>query len=172
MIYVKTELGKTALQDKSLGLSPKQRSAFIMFDGKRTAADVLKLTSALGITADDIDRLQSLGLLAAASNSVAGAQAQTASEASQSAAPDTLLSADRPTPLSAAQDAAASSQSQYAKAYLVAVRLTGSLGLRGFRLNLAVESAGDLEALKDLAPKIKEAVGIAKFKELEDALYR
>jgi hypothetical protein len=47
-----------------------------------------------------------------------------------------------------------------------------SLGLRGFRLKLAVESAAALEALKDLAPKIKEAVGVAKFRELEDALYR
>ena len=63
-------------------------------------------------------------------------------------------------------------QDHYAKAYPVAVRLTSNLGLRGFRLNLSVESARDLEALKDLAPKIKEAVGVEKFKELENALYR
>ena len=174
MIYVKTELGKTALQDKSLGLSPKQRSAFIMFDGKRTAADVLKLTSALGITADDIDRLQSLGLLAPVSSSASVAAYPAASHDAESpAAPVKSSSVPSLPPLSAADDdAVASSQSQYAKAYLVAVRLTGGLGLRGFRLNLAVESARDLEALKDLGPKIKEAVGLAKFKELEDALYR
>ena len=65
-----------------------------------------------------------------------------------------------------------SDQAQYAKAYPISVKLTSNLGLRGFRLNLAVESAGDLEKLKDLAPKIKEAVGVEKFKELENALYR
>ena len=63
-------------------------------------------------------------------------------------------------------------QAQYAKAYPIAVRLTSNLGLRGFRLNLAVESSRDLEALKDLGSKIKEAVGVEKFRELEDALYR
>ena len=63
-------------------------------------------------------------------------------------------------------------QVHYARAYPIAVRLTSNLGLRGFRLNLSVESAGDLEKLKDLAPKIKEAVGVEKFRELEDALYR
>jgi hypothetical protein len=44
--------------------------------------------------------------------------------------------------------------------------------LRGFRLNLAVESAGDLAKLKELAPKIREAVGAEKFRELEIALYQ
>jgi hypothetical protein len=63
-------------------------------------------------------------------------------------------------------------QAHYARAYPVAVRLASNLGLRGFRLNLSVESAADLEGLKDLAPKIKVAVGVDKFKELEDALYR
>jgi hypothetical protein len=43
--------------------------------------------------------------------------------------------------------------------------------LRGFRLNLAVEAAGDLDKLKELAPKIREAVGPEKFLELENALY-
>ena len=57
MIYIKTELGKTALHDRSLGLSPRQRSAFIMFDGTRGVDDVLRLTTALGITFDDINRL-------------------------------------------------------------------------------------------------------------------
>jgi hypothetical protein len=159
MIYIKTELGKTALQDRSLGLSPRQRSAFIMCDGTRTLDDVFKLTSALGVTAEDIDRLVTLGLLAPAAG-VARSSPAPAVAAPSSAPP---VSGQGPT---------SKDQAHYAKAYLIAVRLTGSLGLRGFRLNLAVESAGDLEELKDLAPKIKEAVGLEKFRELEDALYR
>jgi hypothetical protein len=170
MIYVKTELGKTALQDKSLGLTPRQRSSFIMFDGKRTVAEVLKLTIALGVTADHLSRLVALGLLvpldadAEMGSSVGGTE--TSALAMGDAKGDTSLVSSAP------QSPAISAQAQYAKAYPVAVRLTSSLGLRGFRLNLSVESAADLEALKDLAPKIKEAVGVEKFRELEDALYR
>lgn len=55
--------------------------------------------------------------------------------------------------------------------YPIAIRLTASLGLRGFRLNLAVEAAGDITKLQELAPKIKDAVGPEKFKELHNALY-
>ena len=56
------------------------------------------------------------------------------------------------------------------KAYPIAIRLTAGLGLRGFRLNLAVEAAGDLDKLKALAPRIKEAVGAEKFRELQSSL--
>ena len=70
MIYVKTELGKNALHDRSLALTPKQRSSFIMFDGKRTVADVLRLTLALGVNADDLGRLVALGLLVPLEGSV------------------------------------------------------------------------------------------------------
>ncbi len=173
MIYIKTELGKTALQDRSLGLSPRQRSAFIMFDGTRGADDVLRLTTALGVTFDDITRLVELGLLApkdaaVAANLVHAAPSfLSASTGFASGAAASSLSSpagDAPPPLD--------DQAHYARAYPIAVRLTSNLGLRGFRLNLAVESAADLEKLKDLAPKIKEAVGVEKFRELEDALYR
>ena len=166
MIYVKTELGRTALRDKSLGLTPKQRSSFIMFDGKRSAAEVLSMTKALGVTADDVNHLVAIGLLAPA--------------AAESALPKSGLTDEELVPIQPLSDSAigqaggtaATNSHQYAKAYPIAVRLTSNLGLRGFRLNLAVEGATDLEALKDIAPKIKEAVGVEKFRELEDALYR
>jgi hypothetical protein len=167
MIYIKTELGKTALHDKSLGLSPKQRSSFIMFDGRRTLGDVLKLTTALGVTVDDINRLIALGLLAPVDAAATGSS--TDPDATSRSA-----GSDFEPGLSSAQGSGPTlgDQAQYAKAYPIAVRLTSNLGLRGFRLNLSVESASDLEKLKDLAPKIKEAVGVEKFRELEDALYR
>jgi hypothetical protein len=42
--------------------------------------------------------------------------------------------------------------------------------LRGFRLNLAVEGASGYEQLRDLLPKIRDAVGVEKARELELAL--
>ena len=170
MIYIKTERGKTALHDRSLGLSPRQRSAFIMFDGTRAVDDVLKLTTALGVTFDDIGRLVELALLAPKDATAPGRQSVDVQPLSQPAVSSPVAAA--PSLTSFAGGPVVDDQAHYARAYPIAVRLTSNLGLRGFRLNLSVESAGNLEQLKDLAPKIKEAVGVEKFKELENALYR
>jgi hypothetical protein len=61
-------------------------------------------------------------------------------------------------------------QERYAEAYPIATRLTASLGLRGFRLNLAVEGALNYEQLLEVAPKIRDAVGADKFAPLDSAL--
>ena len=153
MIYKKTELGKTALHDRSLGLTRHQRSAFIMFDGKRSLEEVLKVTAGLQVTAEDVQHMVGLGLLAASAVAATAAVAP----------PESARNADGSPTLSA--------QEHYSRAYPVAIRLTAGLGLRGFRLNLAVEAAADITKLQELAPKIKDAVGPEKFLELHRALY-
>ncbi|NML86919.1 MAG: hypothetical protein HHJ19_15085 [Polaromonas sp.] len=154
MIYIKTELGQSALQNRSLALTPRQRSAFILFDGKRSLQDVLKTTASLGVIAGDVTHLVELGLLAgfavAAPPAIA---AHTIPGRDVNGMPNQ------------------NSQDHYSKAYPIATRLTANLGLRGFRLNLAVEAAGDLAKLQELAPKIREAVGSERYQELECALY-
>lgn len=59
---------------------------------------------------------------------------------------------------------------RYAVAWPIATQITAGLGLRGFRLNLAVEAATGYEQLRDLLPKIREAVGAEKILPLEQAL--
>jgi hypothetical protein len=161
MLYSKTESGQLALLSRSLALTPRQRSAFIMFDGKRTTQEVLTATAGLGITKDDISHLVSLGLLAA----VALAEPIPVDPAAAATAAVTASAQIvQKTP-------SLSAQAHYLKAYPIAARLTAGLGLRGFRLNLAVEAAGDLVKLRELAPKIMQAVGPEKFVELNSALY-
>lgn len=153
MRYIKTEAGQRALKDRSVPLTPRQRSAFILFDGKRTLAEVLGATSGLGVAMPDVDHLVELGLLATEQDTV-------------------------PVPLAAAVVASAANdasglalpQQRYQNAYPIATRLTASLGLRGFRLNLAVEAAGDYHQLIDLVPRIRAAVGDEKCLPLERAL--
>lgn len=169
MIYTKTERGKAALQDRSSGLAPRQRSAFIMFDGKRSSGEVLKATSGLGMTVADVEQMVTLGFLEPVATHATTSLAATAAPlvpvaAESSSAPvSTGGSGGAPT---------LDAQAHFLKAWPIATRLTAGLGLRGFRLNLAVESAGDLAKLKELAPKIKDAVGAEKFRELEIALYQ
>ena len=163
MIFMKTELGQSALQNRSLALTPRQRSAFIMFDGKRTVNDVMKATAGLGVTSDDVSHLVSLGLLAPHVSTFAPETSVSVPAVPVLQSATLSFNADGQPTLNA--------QARYSKAYPIATRLTAALGLRGFRLNLAVEASGDLDKLKLLAPKIREAVGPEKFLELENALY-
>ena len=167
MKYVKTEIGQKALHDRSIALTPRQRAAFILLDGKRSTDEVLKATAAMGVKQEDVDHMVSLGLLA----EVAGGDAPAPGRATPSASTAPPPAATPAGEAAAAGGSTVSAQERYMRAYPIATRLTSSLGLRGFRLNLAVEAAGSLEQLQDLAPKIRDAVGADKFEPLGHALY-
>jgi len=158
MLLVKTQAGQESLKDRQGGLTSRQRTAFILFDGKRTTADVLAATAAMGITQDDVQAMLAQGLLEPA----AGQAAAPLSASAGGALPSLELSDE----VSGRSD-----MDRYQVAYLIATELTSGLGLRGFRLNLALEGAGSFDDLAALAPKIREAVGDAKFARLEKALF-
>lgn len=163
MKYAKTETGHQALHDRSVALTSRQRSAFILLDGKRSTADVLKATAAMGVTREDVEYMLHLGLIEAVADESAALAATAAA-----VLPEPVPAA---APADGEAESGVSSQERYQRAYPIAIRLTSSLGLRGFRLNLAVEAAANLEQLQDLAPKIREAVGSEKFEPLGYALY-
>lgn len=148
MILVKTEMGQQVMRDRSVRLTPRQRSAFILFDGRRSVAQVLD--AGMGVTQEDVDQLVDLGLLG---RPAPGEEAPSASPVAAAAAVP-----------------AASGRERYQTAYPIATQLTASLGLRGFRLNLAVEAATTYEELAALLPKIRAAVGPDKAQALERAL--
>ena len=161
MIYAKTESGQSALHNRSVALTFRQRTALIMFDGKHSSTEVLKATAGMGISQNDVDHLVAQGMLAL----FAGAPPSLVAVPAEPAA-------YVPVPVPAALEAPSqNAQAHYLKAYPIATRLTAGLGLRGFMLNLAVEAASDLDQLQKLAPKIMNAVGPEKFKELKSALY-
>jgi hypothetical protein len=154
MTPVKTEAGHQVMKDRSIALSPRQRSALILFDGKRTLAQVLEATASAGVTREDVDKLFEFGLLADTS------PVATAAEKSAEATAAAVVKRHKErTP-----------QERYAEAYPIATRLTADLGLRGFRLNLAVEGAADYKGLLQVAAKIRDAVGAKKYAVLDDAL--
>ncbi|HEY1103782.1 MAG TPA: hypothetical protein VGE70_10220 [Burkholderiaceae bacterium] len=156
MIYAKTELGQLALRDRTVAITPRQRSAFILLDGKHELAEILRSTAGIGVSEQDIAHLVDLGLIrpvAAAPVQQVIAPAAVAQQAPAADAP--AMPADHP-------------DERYLRAYPVATRLTAELGLRGFRLNLAVERAGSYSELLGVLPKIREAVGPEKFQVLED----
>jgi hypothetical protein len=156
MKYIKTEAGQQAFKARSPLFSSRQRTAFIMFDGNKAAEQVVAAATALGVVMADIDHMVELGFLAPAAGEATLAKAQ----ADQVAAADAV----------AHSFIAHSAQDRYKEAKPLATKLTAGLGLRGFRLNLAVESASGFDELLALLPKIKEAVGAKACVELERTL--
>jgi hypothetical protein len=176
MILKKTPVGQQAFRERSIRLTPRQRSAFILFDGYRSVSEVLD--AGVGVAREDIDQLIELGLLGQVGGS---ADAANAGQVSTPAAVDATSALQPLTePAQAALEASSSSspaqvpvrssQQRYKDAYPIATRLTGALGLRGFRLNLSVERTSTCEELLVLLPKIQAAVGPEKAAALEQAL--
>jgi len=168
MILVKTEAGQLALKDRSVKLTPRQRSAFILFDGKRTADDVIG--AGLGVVRDDIEQMMVLGLLEPMGGAYASPRAALAANEEGAAAEAVTAQAGAGQRETAVDTR--SPQARYQAAYPIATRLTAGLGLRGFRLNLQVEGTSSYEELSALAPKIRDAVGADKAAELDRALGR
>jgi hypothetical protein len=161
MKYAKTEAGQQAFKARSVLLSARQRSAFILFDGAKSLDQVLAATAGLGITRDDVDYLVGHGFLAASSPA-----AELTAQASTPTPVEPSFAAQR----SSAAPSAHSAQERYSRAMPIATQLTASLGLRGFRLNLAVEAAAGFDDLLALLPKIQAAVGVEPCLVLERAL--
>lgn len=169
MVLVKTQAGQEALKDRHGSLSSRQRSAFILFDGKRSTGEILAATAAMGITQDDVQAMIAQGLLAPLSGQALPASG---SRPAPVAEPAMVASAtDLGTVASPVEGSGRSPKERYQAAYPIATELTAAMGLRGFRLNLAVEGAGSFEDLAALAPRIREAVGDEKFARLDKALF-
>ncbi len=153
MKYIKTEAGQQAFKARSALFSSRQRSAFILFDGVKSDAQVLAVTAGLGLTQDDIEHLVAQGFLASLAEPAPANDSVPDTDAAPADAPSTR-----------------SPQERYMEAMPIATRLTAGLGLRGFRLNLAVEAADGVDGLLALLPKIQAAVGVESCVALERVL--
>lgn len=161
MIFSKTQAGLQALKDRHGLLTPRQRSAFILFDGQRTLGQVLEATSSLGITMTDVQAMLDWGLLEAGGAAVP----------SVPSSPPALTLSPQPAPPLPPSGSGRPDIERYQAAYRVSTELTGGLGLRGLRLNLAVERVRCFEELAALAPRIREAVGEVAYARLHAELF-
>ncbi len=144
----------------------RQRAMFILFDGKKTVADILASTGGMGATPDDVESLIQAGFLARAADDVPVAPPVPPSVASAVQ----VVTTDSADPPSSAVVSERTEQQRYQDAKPIATQLTAKLGLRGFMLNLSVESAAGYHELLALLPKIQEALGTKACRELERAL--
>jgi hypothetical protein len=157
MKLYKTVLGQSAFKERSPLFSSRQRSTFILFDGKKSVGQVLAQAAGMGMTQADVDYLLALGFLAAHAVEL---PVDSGLQPLESVSALGELTPGEPR----------SERQRYFDAKPLATQLTASLGLRGFRLNLAVEAADGYQELLDLLPKIQEAVGAKASQALVQAL--
>lgn len=153
MLLKKTKLGQAAFNQRSALFTSRQRAAFIVFDGLATVADTLGKMAPLGVTQQDVDEMCERGLLEPVPEHSTLATRQRLSSASKFPEPSGWTDADR-----------------YLLAKPLATQLTARLGLKGFRMNLAVEAATDCSDLALLLPRIQAAAGVEACRELERVL--
>lgn len=136
------------MRDRSVPLTARQRGAFILCDSRYPKERVLANARMAGVTETDLQYLIERGLVA----DVPDEQELAAQKAAQEFR-------DRP------------AMQRFQEAYPLAVKLSGSLGLKGFRLNMAVEKCGTYEELCKVALELKAAVTPEVFQPLESTLF-
>jgi hypothetical protein len=153
MIYVKTDSGRQALKERAESMPRKYHFPFLACDGVRDSADILRASASQGFLEADLQHLAQLGYIkAVVAQSAAGSKSE-------------------PVLPTAAQVANTQRNvNSLIEAQQMATALTAKLGLRGFRVNMAVEAAHSLADLRALLPRIQEAVGPAAAKALADLL--
>lgn len=168
MQLIKTDEGQLAFKERSPRFSARQRSMFILVDGRKSAAQLLVATAGMGVTQSDIDYMVEEGFLRLEVPEhptllvpPPSAMANTVPSALSREGPESEPPSSRP---------ALTDQERYQLGKTLATKLTAGLGLRGFMLNLSVESASGYQALVDLLPQIQKAVGEKAARELLRAL--
>ena len=126
------------MQARALVKERAQRNLLLVIDGVKT--EEMLLANLAGISAADFAELHSLGLIAP----VAGPSGKSAGGARAAAA---AAAAAEPAELDYAQFTGALTQI-----------ISKELGLRGFTLTLAVEKAGTIEELRDVANRALDQI--------------
>lgn len=179
MLFIKTEAGQAAFKERSPRFSTRQRSTFILVDGKKSAAQLLSATAGMGVTQADLDYMVEQGFLSPVFTDASPTGPLPLTPSAPVSAPAVLAAADGAAPPTEAspEDATPADvpvlrteQERYQFAKPLATQLTATLGLRGFMLNLSVESAAGYPDLLALFPQIQKAVGAKAARELERAL--
>jgi len=144
VIWTKTDAGRAEMQTRALVKERSQRNLLLLIDGIKT--EEMLLANVVGIKPQDFEFLESLQLIA---------RVQGGTSSSRSASTTTPM----PLAEAGAKAEVADTPLDYAEFTAALTKLISSeLGLRGFTLTLAVEKAGTIEELRDVANKVIDQI--------------
>ena len=156
MKYTKTELGQAAFKARSPLFSARQRATFILIDGSKTLQHILTAAASLGVIAQDLHYMEEQGFIVGVAPTIKPGEPGSTQWVSAEGR--------------VAERSDLSEQERYTQGKMIATQLTAGLGLRGFRLNLQVESVAGFDELLALLPKLQEAAGVSACRDLERVL--
>lgn len=172
LVWIKTDEGRAEMQSRALVKERSRRNLLLLIDGARSEAMLLEQVA--GISSEDFDALEALGLIiftdgsrgAASPPSVPGALS--ASGAARAAPIERTLpmpldearpSAPADLPAAPPQEPAREGPADYAGFTTALSQLISKqLGLRGFTLVLAVEKASTPQELLQVAERVVAAI--------------
>ncbi|MFM9916683.1 MAG: hypothetical protein ACKVOX_12800 [Rhizobacter sp.] len=155
MIWIKTAIGRAEIGARALVHERARRNLLLLIDGL-LSQDAL-LGSIEGIGPADFDQLARLGLIA---------KAPVGSAPSARPAPSSMpLPLSKPASLAARSTPSGGLQPAHSYGLLtekLTQMISGELGLRGFRLTLAVEKAADVSELEPVAERVLSEIAKRK----------
>jgi hypothetical protein len=156
VIWSKTDAGRVEMQTRALVKERSQRNLLLLIDGVKS--EEMLLANVVGLKPEDFKFLESLQLIAPVqgSSTRSPSTAATTPALLDEAAPEQLL--------------------DYPKFTATLTQLISSeLGLRGFTLTLAVEKAGTIEELREVANRVLDQIrdrkGLPAAEKARRALY-
>jgi hypothetical protein len=164
--WAKTDAGRTEIQAKALVKERAQRNLLLVIDGHKS--EEMLLANLAGISVIDFAALEAMGLI-----EPAGASLNRSSSARAGASSPAAVAGPAPTdtpgqPVDVPTDYARFTQT-------LTQLISSELGLRGFTLTLAVEKAGTIQELMDVATRavaqIRSRKGDAAAEAARHALY-
>jgi hypothetical protein len=167
VVWVKTEAGKQEMQTRSVLTGRAQRNLLLLIDGKKSEDQLL--TSISGIGPADFEALRLAGLIAFD----ATGYAQPAAMPVRNAAPP--IASPAPVAAAPAQPLEAVPVSYAHLTETLTGLISSELGLRGFKLTLAVERASNVDELRGVADRVIEQIrdrrGVATAEKARRALF-
>ena len=166
LILKKTDKGLEALRSRDPALPKRLRTAFILFDGNKNVAQVMQLLpGSPGLEREDVYAMLHAGWLELMNPSLAP---QVPARTAPSAA--TLAATAQKTATSAQRPSIHNPADRYQQAYTLLSDMLGEMGLRGFKLQLAVEKADGYEGLLALLPRLQASFDAPKMRKIEKIL--
>jgi len=146
VIWTKTDAGRIEMTARTRVKERAQRNLLLLIDGAKS--EEMLLANVVGVTIEDLSSLEAMGLIAPVSGSGSSRlhAAPVSAPAAAPAAPGVGTPVDP-------------GELDYAKFTATLTQMISSeLGLRGFTLTLAVEKAGTIEELMDVARRALEQI--------------
>lgn len=166
LVLKKTDKGLEALRTRDPALPKRLRTAFILFDGNKNVAQVMQLLpSSPALELEDVYGLLQSGWLELLNPSLAP---QMPARTEPSAA--TLAATAQKIAASAQHPSIHNPSTRYQQAYTLITNSLGEMGLRGFRLQLAIEKADGYEGLVAALPRLRASLDAKKMQQIEKIL--